>query len=128
MSDVFSTIFAHQGSMRGRFAAVALVIVMLALCFVPVCSDDSDAVASDEYKISMPGWSGTKGRNPITLENGGSHTFTIYVQNLSSCILDVAFNTVAPGNMIHGDNLTNLTLAPAGDKSGNDLLKQTRNN
>ena len=124
MNDTFSICHNIRESMIKRMIAAALVITMVAILFVPMCAEESEAIDEGDYKVTMPMWAGTRDINPVTIGNGHSKTFIIYIQNFSDHVLDVSFYTMLADKHMIIEDPKNLTLMPAGDKSGHDLLKQ----
>ena len=124
MSVVFSTAHAIRKRMSVRKAAVAAAIIMAVICLAPmlVDEDESEAVTKDDFKVSMPLWH-TDETNYVTIGNGHSKTFVIYIQNFSDHIMDVAFLDISFSSAIHGSEIYNLTLKEAGDPDEEDLLK-----
>jgi len=122
MSAVFSTGRAIRRGMNAKRVAVAAAVIMAAMCLVPMLSEDSEAVTDDDFKVSMPLWY-TDEPNHVTIGNGHSKSFVIYIQNFSEHIMDVAFINLILGNSVSGSEIRNLTLMGAGDPDGGDLLK-----
>jgi len=103
--------------------AVVVAVIMAAICVAPMLADEgSEAVTKDDFKVSMPLWY-TDEVNDVTIGNGHSKTFVIYIQNFSDHILDVSFVNLSLSTNVHGSELRNLTLKEAGDPHDDDLLK-----
>jgi len=122
MSAVFSTGRAIRRGMNAKRVAIAAAVIMAAMCLVPMLAEDGEAVTEDDFKVSMPLWY-TDEPNHVTIGNGHSKSFIIYVQNFSEHIMDVAFINLILGNNVSGSEIRNLTLMGAGDPNGGDLLK-----
>ena len=122
MSVVFSTGRAIRKGMNAKGVAVAVAVIMAAMCLVPMLAEDGEAVTEDDFKVSMPLWY-TDEPNHVTIGNGHSKSFIIYIQNFSEHIMDVAFINLILGNNVSGSEIRNLTLMGAGDPNGGDLLK-----
>ena len=122
MSAVFSTGRAIRRRMNAKRVAIAAAVIMAAMCLVPMLAEDGEAVTEDDFKVSMPLWY-TDEPNHVTIGNGHSKSFIIYIQNFSEHIMDVAFINLIFGKNVSGSEIRNLTLMGAGDPNGGDLLK-----
>ena len=111
---------------RKKAAILSLAILMTAACLMPLgTANETDALEPTDYKVSTPGYfTGDDGAIDIAIGNGHSRTVTVYVQNYTSSILDVAFYTIDGTRDVHGETIENLTLMPAGDAQNRDLIKQ----
>ena len=112
--------------MGKKVAVLTMAVIVLAVCLVPLCTcEEAEALEPTDYKVSTPGYfTGDDGAIDIAIGNGHSRTVTVYVQNYTSSILDVAFYTIDGTTEVHGETIENLTLMPAGDAQKRDLIKQ----
>lgn len=83
--------------MNSRRTAVLSLAVVLALIMVPLCADGSDAIASDDIKLTLPG-----GADSVSVEvgNGSSTTFTVYVYNNTTEYYVMEFSTASDNGRV----------------------------
>ncbi len=108
--------------MDRRMVIFALALIMISGALVPLCSEDTDAVGPDDFKVSIPGYNWSI---PIEahIGNGHSQNYTIYLTNLSDHVLDISFMVENVPDVIRYTPIDSITLMPAGDKSGQDMVK-----
>lgn len=113
---------------RKKAAILSLAILMTAACLMPLgTANETDALEPTDYKVSTPGFFLGDDAISISIGNGHSRTIMIYVQNFTDYVLDVAFYSILGSADVYADEVLNLTLMPAGDPEGRDLIKQPYN-
>ncbi len=108
-----------------KSSVLILVIAVVALGLMPLCiQEETDALEPMDYKVSTPGFFPEDDMIGLTIGNGHSKTIMIYIQNYTDHVLDIAFYSLKGSDDIYADDILNLTLMPAGDDEGKDLVKQ----
>lgn len=119
---LYSRLFTH---MRQRMAALTFALIVAASCFAPfLVSEDSDAISTEDYTISVPFHQVTN-LIPRIVGNGESTTYSVYITNNSEHVLDVAFSGESNVTYLTWDPLEPITLMPAGDPKNGDFVKVT---
>jgi len=75
--------------MNTRTAALAIVAAFIMLAFVPAA--DTDSLSKSDYGITIPGTEAPDTPIELSMKNGDSASWTVYVVNLSDKYLDVSF-------------------------------------
>jgi len=111
--------------MGSKSGVLVLVVAIVALGLIPLCIEqETDALEPTDYKVSTPGFFSEDDAISISIGNGHSRTVVIYIQNYTDHVLDVAFYSIRGSSDLYADEIVNLTLMPAGDEEGRDLIKQ----
>lgn len=111
--------------MRQRMVALTFALIVAASCFAPfLVSEDSDAISTEDYTISVPFHQVTN-LIPRIVGNGESTTYSVYITNNSEHVLDVAFSGESNVTYLTWDPLEPITLMPAGDPKNGDFVKVT---
>lgn len=119
---LYSRLFTH---MRQRMVALTFALIVAASCFAPfLVSEDSDAISTEDYTISVPFHQVTN-LIPRIVGNGESTTYSVYITNNSEHVLDVAFSGESNVTYLTWDPLEPITLMPAGDPKNGDFVKVT---
>lgn len=78
--------------MNRKLAAAVVIALMIVGLLAPLAaSDEAEAQTSGGYSITVPGTDAPDESIPVTIENGKSVSWTVYVVNLSKQYLDVTF-------------------------------------
>ena len=73
--------------------AVAILAFLIIGMSIPMMSAGTDALDESDYRISIPGTAAPDKDVDVTIGNGMSYSWDVYVVNTSDKILDVTFNT-----------------------------------
>ena len=79
--------------MKNRLMAVAILAFLIIGMSIPMMSAGTDALDESDYRISIPGTAAPDKDVDVTIGNGMSYSWDVYVVNTSDKILDVTFNT-----------------------------------
>ena len=74
-------------------AAIVLALMFIGLLAPLAPVDETDALTSEDYSITIPGTAAPDENINVTLGNGKSSSWTVYVVNQSKLYLDVTFTT-----------------------------------
>ncbi len=89
-------------------AAVAIVAAFFMLALAPAF--DTDALTKNDYGITIPGTEAPDAPIEVSIKNGGSISWTVYVVNLSDKYLDVSFRVVGQNDDIYLTSMLKDTL------------------
>ena len=93
-----------------RCKSIVLVLAVLVLgCLIPLSSEEADAIDREDFEIVVPGHD-LHTTIPTPIGNGESYTWTIYVINKSSHVLDVQFRSSSDSSKVVCSELEGITL------------------
>ncbi len=108
-----------------------IVAIVLALMFVSLLAplapaDETDALASEDYSITIPGTAAPDKDITVTLGNGKSATWTVYVVNQSKLYLDVTFTVHNDSDdIVISDKPSNGLIVPESETDHDNILTGT---
>jgi len=86
--------------MNYRLVAVLSVLLLASMTLIPAFADGSDAVSSEDYGILITATDEPYDAINVTIENGKSKTWIIYVINNSDFNMDVSFTYTTSGDEV----------------------------
>jgi len=93
-----------------RCKSTVLVLAVLVLgCLIPLSSGEADAIDPEDFDIVVPGRD-LHTTIPTPIGNGQSNTWTIYIINYSSHVLDVQFRTSSESGKVVCSEMEGMTL------------------
>ena len=97
--------------MKTKLMAFAILAFLMMGMVVPMTLAETDAVDSDDYRISIPGTAAPDQDVYVSIGNGKSYSWDVYVVNTSDKILDVTFTNKVTSEQIEiTDNPKNALL------------------
>ena len=78
--------------MKSKMAAAVVLSVFILSMAAPFLVQDAEALNSDDYYVTVPGTQAPSKTVYITMGNGESHTWQIFVVNVSEKYLDVYYD------------------------------------
>ncbi len=110
--------------MKGKLAAAFILSILIVGMIAPISlTDDADALSKDDYVISIPGTHTTEEPIDITIGNGKSASWSVYVVNNSKDLyLDASFSVINEDSCINVDEMPSKGMVLPNDGTGHDNI------
>lgn len=109
--------------MNSKIAAAFILSIFVIGLGAPLCLENTDALDSDDYYITIPGTKTPAEEVYETIGNGKEHTWSLYVVNTSELYLDVYFDSSVDSNEVHASALKPSMLRPS--STGDNVYEGT---
>ena len=107
--------------MKSRSAALIVLMMLIIGMTAPMFAQSTDGLDADDYHIVVPGTSVPDKPIQVTLANGNSSEWTVYIVNVSEKYLSVSFDYVLDSKDVKVTSLPKACLLdPEGGSGSNE--------